>query len=671
MRAMSDRKIAKIVVGLGLEGCFHYEIPLNMRQDIKVGQRAWVPFRNRRVIGYIVGFLPKSDIKYLRKISQLIDKRPILNPDILKLTKWISRYYFSSWGQAIEAAIPETLRKGKTEAGKRKRSSTLFFPETLELPFVDKQGQALGAVFRSIDKDQFRVFVLPGITTAGRIEVYLSAIARVFSRDKSIMMLVPEISLIPQLSECLRFRFGQTVAVFHSRLSAGERLRQWLNIENGTSRIVVGTRSAVLLPVKRLGMIIIDQEHDFSYKQDETPRYHSREVAIARAKLTGAVVILGSATPSLESYYNAKKKVFKLIKLNSDERDKMLPSVRIIDMRREIKGKGETKKIFSFVLTEAIQQRMTRKEGVVLFLNRRGFSTFVHCKGCGYVLRCKECRIPLSYHFQAKELVCRYCGYRQGPDEICPQCKKSYLSYFGLGTQKLESETARIFPRARIDRMDADSVKNIASYQKALEGIKKGKIDILVGTQMVGRIITIPRVTLVGIVSADMSLNLPDFRAGEHTFQILSRMAGKTSGRQTNSEVIIQTYNPEHYSIASVARYDYEKFYAEELLSRKELKFPPYVHIFNLMFRGKSEEKVGWAAERLAGILKKITARGVEIIGPASLPLVKRRGSFRRHILLKGRELSSLNRFLRQGLKRFKTPSGVIFKIDVDPVGVP
>ncbi len=540
------------------------------------------------------------------------------------------------------------------------------------MPFANHQRkQALGPLFRSIDKTRFSVFVLLGITSAVRIEAYLQAIARVFSKDKSVMILVPEISLIPQLSECLRFRFGQTVAVFHSRLSAGERLRQWLNIENGISRIVVGTRSAVLLPIKRLGMIIIDQEHDFSYKQDETPRYHSREVAIARAKLTRAVVVLGSATPSLESYYNARKKLFKIIKLNSDEGDKMLPPVRIVDMRREIKGKGESKKIFSSVLTEAIQQRLTRKEGVVLFLNRRGFSTFVYCKGCGYVLRCTECYLPLSYHFQAKELVCRYCGYRQKPDEICPRCKKSYLSYFGIGTQKLESETARIFPQARISRMDADSVKNTALYQKLLEGIKKGRIDILVGTQMLSRITDISRITLVGIVSADMSLNLPDFRAGEHTFQILSQMAGKTGRRQTNSEVIIQTYNPKHYSITSAARYDYGKFYTQELVSRKELKFPPYVHMFNLMFRGKSEEKVGWAAERLSGILKKPAVRGIEIIGPALLPLVKRRGSFRRHILLKGKEPISLNRFLRRGLKKFKTPSGVIFKMDVDPVTVP
>ena len=540
------------------------------------------------------------------------------------------------------------------------------------MPFANQRSkQALGPLFHGIDKTRFSVSVLLGITSAVRIEAYLQAIARVFSKGKSIIMLVPEISLIPQFTECLKFRFGQTVAVFHSRLSAGEKLRQWSNIESGISKIIVGTRSAVLLPVKRLGMIIIDEEHDFSYKQDETPRYHSREVGIARAKMARAVVILGSATPSLESYYNAKKKLYKIIKLNNDEKDKILPPVRIADMKREIKAKGKSKKIFSFVLKQAIRERLARKEGVILFLNRRGFSTFVHCKGCGYVLRCTECYIPLSYHFQAKELVCRYCGYRQKPDEICPRCNKGYLSYFGIGTQKLESETARIFPQARIGRMDADSVKNTALHQKLLEGIKKGRIDILVGTQMLSRITDISRITLVGIVSADMSLNLPDFRAGEHTFQILSQMAGKTGRRQTNSEVIIQTYNPEHYSITSAARYDYGKFYTEELVSRKELKFPPYVHMFNLMFRGKSEEKVGWAAERLAGILKKPAVKGIEIIGPASLPFLKRRGSFRRHILLKGKEPAFLNRFLRRRLKKFKTPSGVIFKIDVDPVDVP
>ncbi len=540
------------------------------------------------------------------------------------------------------------------------------------MPFTNQRSkQALGPLFHSIDKTRFSVSVLLGITSAVRIEAYLQAIARVFNKGKSIIILVPEISLIRQFTEPLKFRFGQIVAVFHSRLSAGERLRQWSNIDSGISRIIVGTRSAVLLPAKRLGMIIIDEEHDFSYKQDETPRYHSREVGISRAKMAGAVVILGSATPSLESYYNAKKKLYKIIKLNSDEKDKILPPVRIVDMKREVKAKGKSKEIFSFVLKQAIRERLARKEGVILFLNRRGFSTFVHCKGCGYVLRCTECYMSLSYHFQAKELFCRYCGYRQKPDEICPQCKKSYLSYFGLGTQKLESETARIFPQARIGRIDADSVKDIASFQRISEEIKKGKIDILVGTQMVSRIADVSRITLVGIVSADMSLNLADFRAGEHTFQLLSRMARKTGGRRTNSEVIIQTYNPEHYSITSAARYDYEEFYKQEIVSRKDLKFPPYVHMFNLIFRGRSEVKVDLAVERLSGILKKSMVKGIEIIGPASLPVVKRRGSFRRHILLKGKDPDSVNRFLRRGLKRFRTPAGVIFKVDVDPVTVP
>jgi primosomal protein N' (replication factor Y) len=666
---MTSRKIAKIAIGLPLKRPLHYKVPGHLADSLKIGQRVWVPFRNRRIVGYVVGFLAKSDISRLKKISEVIDKSPILNRDILRLTKWMGEYYFSSWGEAIEAAIPGALRKGRVKIKVRRPWLEESYPRTLDLEPTGEQKQALRLILKGLDDNQFKVFLLFGISASGKTEIYLQAIGHALRQGKSAVILVPEISLTPQTVEHFRSRFGKAVAIFHSRLSAGEKLRQWQNIKSGRSNIVIGTRSAVFSPVKRLGVIVIDEEHENSYKQDDSPRYHAREVAIARAKISQAVVILGSATPSLESYYKAKKGFYKLIKLSRRIEDRMLPSVQIVDMRKEIRPKGRTK-ILSRLLKEAIYTRLAKNEGVILFLNRRGFSTFVNCKNCGYVLRCKFCGIPLTYHFHKDSLVCHYCGYRQKTDEVCPQCKKGYLSYFGIGTQKVESEVARFFPQTSISRMDTDSVRFRGAHERILGEFKKGKINILVGTQMIAKGLHIPQVTLVGVISADVTLNLPDFRSSERTFQLLMQVAGRAGRGPQKGEVVIQTYNPDNYSIRTASQYDFEQFYKQEIISRKELKFPPYLHLVSLVFRGKSEKNVIKAARGLARILQRLKARGVKIVGPAPLPLAKLRGNFRWHIILKGKEVTIINKSLRQGLKKFKIPGNVIFKIDVDPISM-
>ena len=666
---MLKKRIAKIAIGLPLKGPLHYKVPKCMADDIKAGQRVWVPFRNRRVVGYIVGFLAKSDISRLREISEIIDTDPVLTHDILKLTKWMAEYYFCSWGETIEAAIPGALRKGKLKIKSRDSLLEKDYPKTLDLKPTSEQKQALNLILNSIEHNQFNVFLLFGIAASGKTEIYLQAIGRAVKEGKSAIMLVPEISLTPQTVEHFKSRFGKKVAVFHSRLSAGERLRQWQKIKQGRATIVVGARSAVFSPVKRLGIIIVDEEHENSYKQDDSPRYHARDVAIARAKISQAVVILGSATPSLESYYKAKKGVYKLVRLSRRIEDRMAPSTQIVDMRKEIKPKGKTQ-IFSHLLEESINARLARNEAMILFLNRRGFSTFVNCKNCGYVLRCKFCRIPLTYHFHKDSLICHYCGYQQKTDKICPQCKSGYLSYFGIGTQKIESEVARIFPQAGASRMDTDSVRLKGSHQKILGEFKEGKINILIGTQMIAKGLHIPRVTLVGVVSADSTLNLPDFRASERTFQLLMQVAGRAGRGGKKGEVIIQTYSPDNYSIRAASEHDFEGFYNREITSRKELGFPPYCHLVNLIFRGKSEQQVVKQAKALAKILKKSKPKGIKVVGPASLPLPKLRGKFRWHIIIKGKEVGLINKFLHQGLKRVRTARGVIFKVDVDPISM-
>ncbi|MEA3560533.1 MAG: primosomal protein N' [Candidatus Omnitrophota bacterium] len=666
---MAKKEIAKIVIGLPLKGPLHYKIPGSMRDNIKVGQRVWVPFRNWQIVGYVTGFLTTSDISRLKEINRIIDINPVLNPDILKLTKWMGEYYFCSWGEAVEAAIPGPLRKGKIKIKSRTSFPEETFPKTVDLEPTQEQKQALRLILENIDDNQFNVFLLFGISASGKTEVYLQAIKHAVKQGKSAIILVPEISLTPQTIEHFKSRFADKVAVFHSRLSDGEKLRQWQNIKAGRAIIVVGTRSAVFSPVKRLGVIIVDEEHENSYKQDDSPRYHARDVAITRAKISGATVILGSATPSLESYYEAKKGIYDLIKLSRRIENKIPPSAQIIDMRKEVNPKNKTK-IFSHILGELMSTRLARNEGIMLFLNRRGFSTFVNCKNCGYVLRCKYCHIPLTYHFHKDGLMCHYCGYQQKTDEICPQCKKGYLSYFGIGTQKVESEAARIFPQADISRMDTDSVRRKGSHKKILGEFKKSKINILVGTQMIAKGLHIPEVTLVGVISADMTLNLPDFRSSERTFQLLTQVAGRAGRGRKKGEVIIQTYNPDNYSIRAASQYDFDSFYNQEIISRKELNFPPYYHLVNLIFRGRQEKDVIKSAKVLAKTLRKAKPKGIKIIGPASLPLSKLRGNFRWHIILKGKEVALINKFLHQKLKKFKSASGVIFKVDVDPVSM-
>ncbi|MEA3329077.1 MAG: primosomal protein N' [Candidatus Omnitrophota bacterium] len=666
---MTKKRIAKIAIGLPLKGPLHYRVPEGMANDIKVGQRVWVPFRNRRLIGYIVGFLAKSDIRRLKNISEMIDTDPVLNPDLLKLTKWMSEYYFCSWGEAIEAAIPGPLRKGKVKIKTRMSSSEEACLKTLDLRPNEEQQQVLNLTFKAVSDNQFNVFLLFGIAASGKTEIYLQAIRHAVKQGKSAIVLVPEISLTPQTVEHFKSRFGDKVAVFHSHLSPGERFRQWQNLKDGKAAIVIGTRSAVFSPVKRLGIVIVDEEHENSYKQDDSPRYHARDAAIARAKISQAVVILGSATPSLESYYKAKKGVYKLVTLKSRIKDAAAPSTRIVDMRKEISPKGKTK-MFSHVLGQSISARLAKDETVMLFLNRRGFSTFVNCKNCGYVLKCKSCHVPLTYHFHKDSLICHYCGYQQKTGKICPQCKKGYLSYFGIGTQKVESEVARIFPQADISRMDTDSVKRKGSHQRILGEFKKGKVNILVGTQMIAKGLHLPRVTLVGVVSADMTLNLPDFRSSERTFQLLTQVAGRAGRGLKKGEVVIQTYNPDNYSIRTASQYDFDAFYNQEIISRKELEFPPYCHLVNLIFRGSLEKSVIKTTRVLAKMLRKTKPKGIKIIGPASLPLPKLRGNFRWHIMFKSKEIALINKFLHQELKKFKPASGVIFKVDVDPMNM-
>ena len=459
-----------------------------------------------------------------------------------------------------------------------------------------------------------RTFLLHGVTGSGKTEVYLQAIAHALEHGKGAIVLVPEISLTPQTVERFKARFSagplQTlVAVLHSHLSTGERHDEWHKIRQGRARIAIGARSAIFAPIDPLGLIIVDEEHEHTYKQEEAPRYHARDVAIMRGQMEGATILLGSATPSLESYYNSKKGKYTLLELPERADDKKMPVVRIVDMRQTMR-RGKIIPIFSPQLKDAIGLRLERNEQVILFLNRRGYSTSLQCPRCGYVAGCPNCSVSLTYHRQDQKLCCHICGHTERVPAICPDeaCRNPEIRYSGLGTQKVEETLGKLFPHARTVRMDSDALKRKDDFRRILSDFRVGKIDILLGTQMIAKGLHFPNVTLVGIIYADLALHQPDFRAGERTFQLLTQVSGRAGRGDVEGEVFVQAFTPFHPSIQFARRHDFVGFYEQELEFREQLKYPPVSRVALLTLKGRNEEKVKFSAEHVRRELDKLLA---------------------------------------------------------------
>ncbi len=494
-------------------------------------------------------------------------------------------------------------------------------------------------------------FLLHGVTGSGKTEVYMQAMADILKNGKSVIVLVPEISLTPQTASRFVGRFGEQVAILHSRLSNGERYDQWHRIQKGEASIVIGPRSAVFAPVKNLGLLVIDEEHSDSYKSDTAPRYHAREVAQKRSELANCPVLLGSATPALESFHLAKNGSYRLLNLPTRVLDRKMPDVHIVDMRRELKKGNRT--IFSDLLRTAMEQCLVRREQIILFLNRRGHSTYVFCRTCGYVEQCDNCSISMTFHFESKQLICHHCGDKRPNQTTCPQCGSPAIRYFGLGTESVEQEVRKAFPKANIQRFDADSTARKNAHQQILEAFEGQKIDILIGTQMVSKGLDFPNVTLVGVIAADTALNLPDFRAGEQTFSLLTQVAGRSGRAELEGKVVIQTYMPEHYCIAAAQKHDYDGFYSQELEARNAFRYPPFSHVATLLLRGKNEEEVIDTAHTVQEHLETwqtdqgASAHPVEILGPAPAPLSKIEGKFRWHFLLRSNAVEKISQLLR------------------------
>jgi primosomal protein N' (replication factor Y) len=539
------------------------------------------------------------------------------------------------------------------------------------IPILNEhQELAVSAIGAALEDNRFKAFLLQGVTGSGKTEVYMRGIEAALRLGKNALLLVPEIALTPAVAGQFFHRFGKQVAILHSAFGDAERAGQWRRIRDGQARVVIGTRSGVFAPVQNLGLIIVDEEHDGSYKQQETPRYHGRDVALLRASNATAVAVLGSATPSLESRYNADQGKYTLLLLPERIARRPLPEVEIVDMRMEFL---ETRQqaTFSRKLLEAMRQRLAERSQIMLLMNRRGFSSFMVCRACGERMLCTNCSVVLTYHRRDRRMLCHYCGYADPVPFVCPKCSSDYIQFLGSGSERVEDELHRSLPTARIARLDRDTAGGKGAFEQILQGFREGEIDILVGTQMIAKGHDIPNVTLVGVVLADIGLSLPDFRAAERSFQLLTQAAGRAGRGDSPGRVIIQTLNPDHYAIRFAAEQDYEGFYKKELEFRKWLRYPPFAAFANVLVRAEKQEEALRMSTQL-GLLLNPPPPGIRVMGPAEAPMLRLKNEFRYQILLKAARRTTLRDVLKQ-LQQFAAKEkwkATALVIDVDPISL-
>ncbi len=540
---------------------------------------------------------------------------------------------------------------------------------TQALSLTAEQTAALAPIVAAISARQAKVFLLHGVTGSGKTEVYLQAIDRCLAEGGETIVLVPEISLTPQTCERFRARFGDTVCVLHSGLGDGERFDEWTKIHSGRAKIVVGARSALFAPFTNLRLIVVDEEHETTYKQSEAPRYHARDVAVVRGSFEQAVVVLGSATPAVESLHNCRLGKYQLLRLRQRVDAQLMPIVEVVDMRAEAASQGGAQ-IFSRQLQAQIRDRLDRHEQTILFLNRRGYASQMMCLKCGHVAMCGECSIAYTYHRQAGSLMCHLCGEVKQAPTACPACGDADIRYSGLGTEKVEAVANMLFPKARIARMDSDTMVAKDSYRKTLGAFKAARLDILIGTQMIAKGLHFPNVTLVGVIFADLGLHLPDFRAGERTFQLLTQVSGRAGRGDVPGRVVVQSYTPFHAALEFAKHHDVDGFVASELEERQALQFPPFTHMALVQFRAEVEALADEVANQFAAVLKPHLPRGTEVIGPMPAPIARIKGKFRYQLLLRTPQIVKLAGVLRHLTVGRKMPTGVEVVVDIDPLSM-
>jgi len=735
---------AEVAVQKPLRCEFTYRVPAEFVEQLTPGMRVAVPFGRKREVGVVVGLSETTDLpaSKTKAIAAVLDDEPVVDAELLELTRWMAGYYACSWGEALGAVLPAALKR---EKGTRKRlviapvdgvgqaeldlvedaypkqhrllrtlieigeatelrdllrklnlsdsaaktlakrgwatiervevaADALLAGETTERvkpeQLSSQQADAVVAIARVLDDGEYRTFLLQGVTGSGKTEVYLRVIEHALASGRGAIVLVPEIALTPQTVGWFRSRFGE-VAVLHSRMTDAQRYAMWQRLRRGDAKVVVGARSAIFAPVQNLGVIVVDEEHEPSFKQGNAPRYHARDVAVVRAHRSGAVCVLGSATPSLESWRNAKSGRYERLLLSERVHGGRMPAIEIIDMRDELPEK-KGPKLFSRRLSIYLRQTLERGEQSILFLNRRGYSPVLWCPACGDTVRCKQCDMAMTFHRRHGKLICHSCCEELTPPKSCPSCTAPGVRFLGLGSERVEDSLAGELPGARIARMDSDTMLRREDYERTLDAFGKGEIDVLVGTQMIAKGLDFPRVTLVGIISADSGLHLPDFRASERTFQLLAQVAGRAGRGDLEGRIVIQTITPDHDAIKRAAEHDYEGFAALEDELRDDLGYPPHGRLIRAVLEDTDESKVLAASRALANLLiERVAPEGVMVLGPAPAPMALLRGRHRHHILLKAAPncagLAKARDLLIGFAEEFARPRTTI---DIDPVSL-
>ena len=692
---------------------FTYKVKDEDNEKIQVGHRVLVSFGNgnRLIEGFVIGLKCEGveNIKRIKKISKIVDEEPILSRDDLKLIDFLREQYSCKYIDAIRTIIPVGLMRGlknkqkivicyvrplsekfqvkenykklsefilehngeftKTELHKEYGFSIYIINKLIEEGFLEAQEKVVYRynnrfykeeeknilneeqleAFNTIINSEKKGFLLKGVTGSGKTEVYMNLVSEVLKAGKSAIMLVPEIALTPQMIERFKGRFGRNVSLFHSRLSPGERYDEWFRIIRGEVSLVVGARSAIFLPIHDLGLIIVDEEHENTYKSDHNPKYSTREVAKFLSEIKNCKYILGSATPSIESYYDAEIGKLELIEIKNRVSNRPLPDTEIVDMREELKNRNLS--LLSRKLQEEIEETIKRGEQVILFLNRRGFSTFVSCRSCGYVFKCPECDVSMTYHRNGY-LVCHFCGRAKKEEKVCPECGSKYVKFFGAGTERVQEEVQKLFPKARVLRMDVDTTRKKDSHEQIYNAFKNGEGDILIGTQMVSKGLDFKNVTLVGILAADISLNIPDYRSSERTYQIITQVAGRAGRGDKKGKVIIQTYSPENASLNYAVNNNYEELYKEEIRVRKIMNYPPFSKILLINAQSKDEIRIKKfmhiLSEKLCTL--ELEKKNIEILGPTPCIITKIKENYRWQIILKGKISVEIRKIIKDTL---------------------
>jgi primosomal protein N' (replication factor Y) (superfamily II helicase) len=655
-----------VAVCLPLPRTFVYKID----QPVEIGCRVVVPFRKRDVEGFVVGLRNEAPDVEVLAVQSIIDLSPLLRPDIFELCRWISSYYASPLGEVLKGALPPGISAKHIERGLKPgdEGAAPSSPGSRPPVLTPEQSNAFDVIRNA---DGFQAVLLHGVTGSGKTEVYIRAAEHFLAAGKSSLILVPEIGLTPQLTHRFSERFPGKTAILHSSLTKRQRIDEWLRINAGEAPIVIGTRSAVFAPLQNLGLIVVDEEHETSYKQEEVPRYNARDTAVMRAKLVKAAVVLGSATPAMESFRNAESNKYKLVSITTRIEDRTLPEVEIVNMREEYATEGK-QVIFSRRLLQAIAARLERREQTMILLNRRGYAAFLLCRKCGFTFQCSSCSVALTYHRSIDKLLCHYCGLARRPPVCCTECNSEYIHYVGEGTERLEAELAKTYPDARIGRMDRDTMRHMRDFERVLSGFRNGDIEILVGTQMIAKGHDFPRVTLVGVIGADAPLAMPDFRSAERTFQLLTQVAGRSGRGEQPGEVVIQSYFPDHYTFQFAVTQRFEDFYARESRYRKAMFYPPFTALAGVMVTDRDPARAATLAREVGEFLDSLRSNAVRVLGPAPAPLERIKRVHRHQLLIKSSSRATLHQMLErlQAYVDEKKIGATRVIIDVDPVSL-